>query len=157
MPINPSDYNVDELREAPSDNEPFGAAGGNRTPIELGSPMSADEALQPEVYRELFLLQSAMTSESLEKPYLTTIPDEYACEMLVFEWLDSLQRKVGLKGTLEALRYYETIGWITEQAEHQLRDYLSGLDVTQPTDPANLNRDDHMLSLVFLARVASMV
>lgn len=154
MTINPSDYDVNELRDRPDGIDPFGHDGAARD-IGLGGPSGAEEVLESGQYRELFLLQSALGEGALEKPYLKRLPDAYAAEILVFEWLEFLLAKSGFKRTLDVLQYYRSIDWITDGLAEQLREYLTGLE--EPTgDAGELTRADHMLSLVYIARIAAL-
>ncbi len=154
MTINPSDYDVNELRERPDGIDPFGLDGANHE-IGLGGPTGAEEVLESGQYRELFLLQSTIGDGSLEKPYLEGLPDAYAAEILVFEWLEFLLAKSGFKRTLDVLQYYRSIEWITDGVAEQLREYLTGLE--EPNgESGELTRADHMLSLVYIARIAAV-
>lgn len=153
MTMNPTDYDVDELRDTPESANPF--AGDSGSAFTLGGAIGAEEVLQSGQYRELFLLQSAMADGALEKPYLASMPDAYAGEMMVFEWLEFLLAKAGFKRTLDVLRYYESIDWLTADMVDHLREYLSGLDETSG-ETGDLDRSDHMLSLVYIGRIASM-
>lgn len=153
MTMNPTDYDVNELRDSPEGTDPL--IGGNGSPVQLGGPSGAEEVLESGQYRELFLLQTAMADGTLEKPYLTAIPDAYAAEIMVFEWLEFLLAKAGFKRTLDVLRYYAAIDWLAPEMVDQLRDYLTGLDEASG-ESSDLNRSDHMLSLVYIARIASM-
>jgi archaellum component FlaD/FlaE len=56
---------------------------------------------------------------------------------------------------MDALRYYRTIDWITEEVETSLGDYLIGFS-EQGSGTHELDVDDHQLSLVYVARLASM-
>lgn len=147
MTLNPNDYDITELKgvnEGIGVENPQGASGGR-----------ADRVLHGEYSRELFRLQSAASEDELEKPYLETVPESYASETTVFEWLEFLVEKAGFKGALEAFQFYRTLNWITKDVEVELRDYVTGL-TDRETNPTELDRSDHMLSLVYIARLASM-
>ncbi|MFB6149954.1 MAG: FlaD/FlaE family flagellar protein [Halobacteriales archaeon] len=106
--------------------------------------------------RELSRLEAAADTETLTRPYLTAIPDSTVAFEEVFDWLSYLLSTVGRRKTLEALRYYRTIGWIDVDAEKALRNYCRLFDDGEtPAEPA-LFRRDHVVSLVFIARLASM-
>jgi flagellar protein FlaE len=152
----PTEYDPDELRrmafEGDGDREPPGAsplAGLD------ADPPGAGEALDDARERELLRLDAA-TGE-MERPYLPRLPEALAAEHAVFEWLDFLTRKAGFKRALRALEYYRSIGWIGEAAEDRLREYLVGMDVDRPRgEEGRLAVDDHLLSLVYVGRLASM-
>lgn len=149
MTIDPNDYDVNELRGMP------GTAGGNQSSGSGPESVRPDDALRSGQYRELFRLQTAATDANLEKPYLERMPQSFAAEATVFEWLEFLVSKAGFKGTLDALRLYRSLEWLNEEVEEDLRDYVTGFN--EPgTEPSDLNRSDHTLSLVYIARLASM-
>ena len=115
----------------------------------------AADALRSNQLEQLFLHQSSMVTEEMTKPYLGEIPQKYAAERVVFDWLEFLVLKGGFKRTMDALRYYRTIDWITEDVEASLQDYLIGFS-DGANDTTDLDVDDHQLSLVYVARLASM-
>jgi flagellar protein FlaE len=113
----------------------------------------AGSSFRSGLYRELLPF---LSGESHEKPYLGALPETYAAEFVVFEWLEFLLMHSGYKGADEALAYYESIDWITEAVQADLSDYLLGIDETATNDGNNLSVDDHMLSLVYIAKLTSM-
>jgi archaellum component FlaD/FlaE len=115
----------------------------------------AADALRSNQLEQLFLHQSAMIAEQMTKPYLATIPQKYAAERVIFDWLEFLVVKCGFKRTMDALRYYRTIDWITEDVEAALQDYLIGFS-DDGVGAHTLDVDDHQLSLLYVARLASM-
>jgi flagellar protein FlaE len=156
--MNPSDYDLDELRKMAQERE-----GQPRTDDadDLGiSAMRGEgtttggvDSFRAGLYRELLPLEAG---GDVEKPYLETLPEDNASERLVFEWLEFLLIHAGHQGTREAISYYESVGWLTEECESQLKDYMLGLDEQAANDPSDLDVDDHLLSLVYIAKLASM-
>lgn len=144
--MNPRDYDINELEGG----EPFKAGSGSR---QAGSS-AADDVLRSNQYRELMQLE-AMTDD-LQKPYLRSLPDSYSAEVVIFEWLEYLVGMAGFKGTLEALRYYRSIGWITDDIERALGEYLRSFDEPNLNESSGLNRSNHQLSLVYVAKLAAM-
>ncbi|MFB6089860.1 MAG: FlaD/FlaE family flagellar protein [Halobellus sp.] len=114
----------------------------------------AGEALRGNQLEQLLVHETA-AADGLSKPYLTTLPDAYAAERLVFDWLEFLVLKGGFKRTMDAIRYYHTVDWLTEDVEAELQDYLVGFS-GEVTDTSEFDVDDHHLSLVYIARLASM-
>ncbi|QGN07530.1 flagella E [Halorhabdus sp. CBA1104] len=167
MTINPKDYDLDELRkmarerggatipvgdedveeEAPTPG--FDTGGGG-----LGGDVLGDGDYRSQLYRQLLPLESMVGGE-LEKPYLHGLPESYAGELIVFEWLSFLLEKAGFRGANEAVDYYAQVGWITEDVSDDLEDYLLGLEGTG-SDHSELSIDDHLLSLVHIAKLTSM-
>jgi archaellum component FlaD/FlaE len=99
---------------------------------------------------QLLLHQAA----SGERPYLDSIPAGYDAESVVFDWLDFLVGRGGYRATVDALRYYRSVGWLTERAEDQLTEYLRGFPDT--VTAASLGVEDHEQSLVYVAKLASL-
>mgnify|MGYP000501254610 CR=1 FL=1 len=154
MTINPRDYDPGELQEMLDEGSMPGARNGGEGEFEWASVPPSGEALASNQYRELFMLQSMGSGED-GKPYLAELPGDYGAELVIFEWLDFLISKAGLKATLEALRYYESVGWLSEAVAEDLEEYLLGLDAPDDAE-ADLDREDHSLSLVYVARLAAM-
>jgi flagellar protein FlaE len=160
MSINPRDYDLDELRKmARERGGQAGDAEGADPDIGLGSvdageDVPAGNSFRAGLYRELLPLEAG--ADDAAKPYLATLPEHYAGEHLVFEWLEFLLLHAGYKGAADALDYYESVGWITETVESDLGDYLLGIDDKAANDGNDLDIDDHLLSLVYVAKLASM-
>ena len=162
MTINPRDYDLDELRKmARERGERNGLADEEDIPdpanLEMGleegdEELASGSSFRAGLYRELL----PFLSDDHEKPYLDTLPETYAAEFVVFEWLEFLLMHSGYQGADEALAYYESIDWITEQVQSDLSDYLLGIDETATNDGNDLSVDDHMLSLVYVAKLTSM-
>lgn len=168
MTINPKDYDLDELRrmarkrgapdpvgddgEAVSGPEPEPEPDVEWGPLD-GDGGASEEAFRARLYRELMPL--AAGAGSLEKPYLSTLPETHAAEFLIFEWLEFLLLHGGFRGAQNALQYYESVEWITEDVASDLGDYLLGID-EQSADDGDLDVDDHLLSLVYVAKLTSM-
>ena len=133
MTINPRDYDVDELRR-----------GGGADP---------DGIVQTTQYGELAELEARM--DDLHRPYLLELPETYQAEIRVFDWLEYLHEKAGFRGTLEAIRFYRSLGWLGADVEDRLEEYLRSFDGASD-EPVALDTGDHRLSLVCIARLASM-
>lgn len=114
----------------------------------------AGEALRQNQLEQLLVRETA-SAGSLDKPYLSSLPDAYAAERIVFDWLEFLVLKGGYKRTMDAIRYYHTVDWLTEDVEAELQDYLVGFS-GEVTNTSEFDVDDHHLSLVYIARLASM-
>jgi flagellar protein FlaE len=166
MTLNPRDYDLDELRKMARERDagprgpttegdeegaaPTGIAGS----MESEADAATRERFQSGLYRELMPLEAG--TDDLSKPYLSALPESYAAEFVVFEWLEFLLDSFGYKGANEALQYYEEVGWLTETVESSLNDYLLGLENPAGAEPAESDIDDHKLSLVYIARLVSM-
>lgn len=159
MSMNPSDYDLDELRKMASERDggatTDNGSGGDDLGLDSmrGESASSPDSFRAGLYRELLPLEAGGDAE---KPYLEALPEDNNGERLIFEWLEFLLLHAGHQGTREALSYYESVGWITEDCESQLKDYMLGLDEQATNDPTDLDVDDHLLSLVYIAKLAAM-
>jgi flagellar protein FlaE len=155
MTLNPSEYDAEELRSAARKGD-----GENIRELKkrlAEHEQSAEEAVRSGQLKQLLFMHSSASEEDLQRPYLAQMPGKYAAEITLFEWLDFLLERGGVKRSLEAIDYYETIGWVGSDAAEELRNHVRGFagpaDEDEHTD---LEMTDHVLSLVFIARLASM-
>ena len=164
MSINPRDYDLDELRKmARQRGERNGGLGDDEempdpTNLDVGleegdEDMVAGNSFRAGLYRELLPF---LSGEDHEKPYLDSLPETYAAEFVIFEWLEFLLMHSGYQGADEALAYYESIDWLTEEVQSDLSDYLLGIDESATNDGNDLSVDDHLLSLVYVAKLTEM-
>lgn len=160
MSGNLGDYDMRELHRMAS---PSGSSGGDGSDESLPVRFTPQEVLRMSQQRELLMQQTMdlAAGNPTEKPYLGHLPDRYAAEVTVFEWLDVLINKAGFKNTGDALNYYVNVEWITEDVKDQLRAYMHGfsqVDAFDPDDPGplELGIEDHVLSLVYIARLSAM-
>ncbi|MFB6112538.1 MAG: FlaD/FlaE family flagellar protein [Halodesulfurarchaeum sp.] len=158
MPLDPRDYDPDELRGTASDDLDAPQAGDLRERIadqETGTDLS--RVIQSNQVKELLLLESGASPEELERPYLDSLPEAYAARVTLFEWLDFLLTQGGVKHTLEAMEYYAEMGWMSESVAEKLRDHVRAFDADpEGRTPAGLTVEDHVLSLVYVARLSTM-
>ncbi|MFB6105671.1 MAG: FlaD/FlaE family flagellar protein, partial [Halobacteriaceae archaeon] len=61
------------------------------------------------------------------RPYLRGLPDGYAVDLLVMEWLEYLVVEAGPAGSRAAIGYYEDIEWLDAAAADALRAFLPGI------------------------------
>lgn len=164
MTINPRDYDLDELRKMARQRgeRSGGLADDEDIPdpanLEMGledadEKVLAGSSFRSGLYRELLPF---LSGDSQEKPYLAALPETYAAEFVVFEWLEFLLMHSGYQGADEALAYYESVDWITERVQSDLSEYLRGIDERATNDSNDLSVDDHMLSLVYVAKLTAM-
>ncbi|AFK18926.1 fla cluster protein FlaD1 [Haloferax mediterranei ATCC 33500] len=166
MYLDPDEYDPDELRRIARDTTRPRRNGDSRfddrSPFRFDNPLfdrnrqEASEALRSSQLEHLLIHQSRGEEDGVEKPYLRSLPDKYGAERVVFDWLEFLVLKGGFKRAMDALQYYQTVNWLTEDVEQTLRDYLLGFSA-EVDEPTELDVDDHLLSLVYVARLASMV
>lgn len=164
MTINPRDYDLDELRKMARERDgPTDMSDGDDGSPEVDwDPMEAEDevlsadSFQSGLYRELLPLEAG-APDDLEKPYLDALPETYAAEFLLFEWLEFLLLHAGFQGATEALQYYESVGWITDDVESTLGDYMLGIEGPPAGEENDLSMDDHKISLVYVAKLVSML
>lgn len=153
MTLNPSEYDPEELRSAARES-------GDENIRELKERLAeraADESVRSGQLKQLLFMHSSADEERLARPYLESVPGKYAAEITLFEWLDFLLQCGGVKRSLEAIDYYETIGWVGGDAAEKLRNHVRGF--AGPADEkshSEFEMADHVLSLMFVARLASM-
>lgn len=107
------------------------------------------------VGRELAMLQR--TTRGMTRPYLEFVPDTYEAEMTIMDWLDPVVASAGLQGTIKAIGYYRSIGWVSDDAEETLGEYARL--VAEPelqSQERKLDLEDHRRSLQYIARLATM-
>ena len=158
MTVNPRDYDLDELRKmARKHGGENGTRDADFDPDDLDVAIGDDEvtagsSYRASLYRELLPF---LGGDGLEKPYLSQLPQTYAAEYVVFEWLEFLLMHSGFQGASEALDYYASIDWLTEDAQSELEEYLRGIDDSTAGD-TELDVDDHLLSLLYVAKLQAM-
>ena len=81
------------------------------------------------------------------KPYLESLPEGFAAEVITVEWLEYLIDEVGLKETLRAIQYYEKIDWLTAEAADELDSYLDGFNTDEQ---GRLSVEHHLQSLDYV-------
>ena len=155
MTLNPREYDPEELRSA-------ARAGGDENIRELKERLKEHEqttegSVRSDQLKQLLFMHSSASAEGLERPYLESMPGKYAAEITLFEWLDFLLERGGVKRALKAIEYYETVGWVSEDAAERLQSHVRGF--SGPADDeshTDLEMADHVLSLVYIARLSSM-
>lgn len=156
MTPNTRDYDPEELRTAARADADGSDAEDLRETIAQGD-VDPDGSIESKQVKELLLLESGIDPADLTRPYLQSLPEDYAARLTVFEWLDFVLGRAGVRRTLEALDYYESIGWISDDVSEDLRDHVRAFqDVASGGESRDLEVEDHVLSLVYVARLTSM-
>lgn len=68
--------------------------------------------------------------EATTKPYLESVRDAEAVGTVI-DWARYLGTTFGTGGALNALRYYERLGWITPEVRADLERHLGGLSIEE--------------------------
>lgn len=150
------DEEFQDLRRAARDELDDADVEGLRSRI-ADADIDASNPRSSERVRELLRIETGTDPEHLERPFLTTIPDQYAGRLTLFEWLHFVLGRAGVRRALEAVEYYEKVGWISGGVAEELRDHVRAFrDVAREEETTDLDRTDHVMSLVYVARLASM-
>jgi len=92
--------------------------------------------------------------ESTEYLPLDIIKDDPAFIAVILGWLNYLVSKSNVEEALNALEYYEEVGWITEDVKIQLEKYLEGFKSVE-CENRKLTPQDHLVSLYILVKLKS--
>lgn len=65
------------------------------------------------------------------KPYLDAIDNSPETVPLLLEWGRALGESFGTSGAVNALQYYERIGWISEPVRKRMITYLQGMSLEE--------------------------
>ena len=72
-----------------------------------------------------------MNSLPAHHPYLETIHTSPTSTLAALEWAQYLGTTFGARGALEALRYYQDLGWISEPVRSTMVEHLAGLSLSE--------------------------
>jgi len=92
-------------------------------------------------------------------PLLSSVPEGYAGDVLVMEWLAMLMDESGPAGALRAVEYYEDVGWISGETRDHLVNVIGGpaLDVfVDPTRPREPTAEEHVESHGYLRVISQL-
>lgn len=106
------------------------------------------------MFSELRAIENSSPNHAVARPYLERIPDGYDAELSVMEWIRSLVETAGYDATLDALAYYESIGWISTGVKHTLEEHAATIAGSAAAGDHTLTLDDHRRSLRAIARIA---
>lgn len=155
MTLNPREYDPEELRNAAQQSDSENIRDLKARLTDEDGPV--EESVRSGQLKQLLFMHSSASEDSLQRPYLESMPGKYAAEITLFEWLEFLLERGGVKRSLEALEYYESVGWVGEEAAAELQDHVRGFaGPADDEDHRDFEMADHVLSLVFIARLASM-
>jgi flagellar protein FlaE len=149
--IDPIEYDVTELRElARVRGDRYVADGFLWTELPESLPPTDGTAEYD---------RPAMWTGSLEerqKPYLRELPRDEDGRRVARELVDGLVERAGSGAAVEALSYYESLGWLTEAVRDELEDYLLAVGYRSGGSIEDLTRADHIESLARTARLAQL-
>jgi flagellar protein FlaE/flagellar protein FlaC len=93
-----------------------------------------------------------------DRPFLWTLPGAYVGDLVVMEWLEFLVAESDPTDAARAIRYYETVDWISEDVKEDLLDFLAGFGEVEEAEAlvpgtAELTRSHHTRSLSYINRL----
>lgn len=149
--IDPIEYDVSELRElARVRGDRYVADGFLWTELPESFPPTEGTA---EHDRPVTWTGSL---EERQKPYLREIPGTERGQRVAREWIRGLVERAGSGAAVEALAYYESLGWLTEAVREELEGYLLAVGYRPGGSLGDLTRADHVESLARTARLAQL-
>jgi len=154
MSLNPQQYDLQELRQVAREDE-------TRDPetlrSEIESRTEGEIELSDDRIVELLHLEASADPERLQRPYLESVPEQYTARLMIFEWLEFVLERAGRTETLDSIEYYQQIGWLGESAADTLVQYVQAFDDGgADTLHQGLLAPDHLVSLVYIARLAAL-
>ena len=150
--IDPIDYDVVELRELARVRGDRYVADGflwSELPDSFPSTEGTAEYDRPSTWTG--------SLEERQKPYLRRLPEDGAGDRIAREWVQGLVECSGSDAAIEALAYYESLGWLTEAVREELEGYLLAVGYRPGGSLDDLTRADHVESLASTARLARLV
>ena len=154
MTLTPPDTDRQDDPRTADANDGLQDAAGLRE--EFTATVDASQGVPKAQLKELVLLEAGTDPEDLERPYLDGLPDQYAARLTLFEWLQFALDRGGTEHTLDAIEYYQEIGWIDQAAADSLRDHVRVFQDESAAAGEPFRTADHLVSLVYVARLASM-
>lgn len=139
------------LRSNPHESDRGESGDGGREPASRGNE-PAPEAHGRGARDEPVQFPDWVTDLDAERPYLSSLPAGLEGETLVLDWMAFLRSRAGPEGARDALAYYRAVGWISEDVEDALTDYVTGVSGSSG-DAGGLGTTAHRRSLLFVARL----
>ena len=149
MSLDPIHYDVAELRE-------LARVRGDRYVVDGFLWTEPPDSLPPtdEVAHPNRPATWTGSLEERQKPYLRRLPTDPTSRVLVREWVQRLMDRAGFDGTVAALDYYESMGWLTEGVREDMEDYLLATGYRADGSFDDLSRPDHVESLALTVELA---
>jgi flagellar protein FlaE len=166
----------EDLDDEPTDDHAATAPDSNADPLASENPQAADPtphsdpagdgAADPEPTTASVEDHDAVSTAAAateagpdtagDRPVLASVPDTYAGDVLMMEWLAGLMEQSGPAGALRAIEHYEDIGWLSPTVTEHLVDILGGpsLDVfVDPMQPHEPTADEHAASYKYIRAI----
>jgi archaellum component FlaD/FlaE len=97
--------------------------------------------------------ESGGAEASTDECVLESVPEGYAAELLVMEWLSRLIQRSGPAGAFRAVEQYHDVGMISSAARDRAIDLLGGPSLDVFVDPSESNEpsvEEHRVSSAYL-------
>lgn len=131
---------------------------GDRADLDGADERSSEEPDQGDV--ESAETPTAVAADA--KPYLATLPSGFGAELVVMEWLDYLVTESSVVSAIRAIRYYETVEWLSAEVASHLQSVLAGMSpprelaATDGGQPIELSVDHHAESLEYVSQLRAL-
>lgn len=89
-------------------------------------------------------------NQGVKLPFLDNSPES---SIILLNWIQFLMEKVGRNNLPDILEYYVDIGWISEEVNSVMMDYVGGIDYYVERPTWKLLPDDHTKSLMFIEQL----
>ncbi len=135
-------------REPAADSGATAATDTDPDPVQTNDTGASEGTTEPSEQRPAAVDGEDEAGEG--KPYLGTLPEGFAADLVIVEWLEFLVSEGGVRETASAIDYYETIDWIDEDVAGALQEYLRGFD---GGESGTLTVDHHARSLNYIGQL----
>ncbi|MEM1684225.1 MAG: FlaD/FlaE family flagellar protein [Nanopusillaceae archaeon] len=86
---------------------------------------------------------------------LDEIKNDPAIITIILGWLNYLVKKAGIEETEKTLDYYESVGWISENAKIKLLEYLKGFENVE-SKKEKITVEDHIITLYIITKIKNV-
>lgn len=150
--------------ERHADEEPDGEGTSRPDPTDGDPAAASDESPRPDGADRagadgLGTASTRSTADGEGAPVLASVPDGYAGDVLLMEWLGQLLQRSGDAGAVRAIEHYEDSGLISTEVREYLLDVVGGPSPeasVEPTEPREPTTDEHALSYGYLRALSRL-
>ncbi len=91
-----------------------------------------------------------------EDIYLADIKNDPNSIMILLKWIEFMLKKVGFRGMVDLLIYYENIGWISEKVRNKIIKYAREMRINEKPKAKRMGVKEHLISLYFIAKLQGL-
>ena len=88
--------------------------------------------------------------------YLADIRNDPVSIMILLKWIEFMLKKVGFRGMVDLLIYYENIGWISEKVRNKVLKYAREMRINEKPVARKMGVKEHLISLYFIAKLRGL-